>query len=248
MARRRSGAGGMVRFRPQMIAVSATAIALALVILLIVISEGSTPPPGSPVVACIDSTVSTNGVRTSYRQDVEAVARRAVADHANVYADACGANATGMVRWPVHARFSSKLEGALGREQIERRLEAISGELKSLLRVSPSEDGTPFGEMLAVAADQCEQAGGDCVIYFFTDGEWADGLIKVSDGVTETEKKRYVETYEAQIGDLTGSQVNFIGVGHGTKMGAIHLGEAEAVAAALVRAAGGEMGSWSIRL
>lgn len=101
--------------------------------------------------------------------------------------------------------------------------------------------------MLAVVARQCAQAGGGCSIYMFTDGEWADKLIKVSDGVTEAEERNYRKAYAGRLSGLADSRVHFVGVGHGTPIGEGHLAEAESVAAELIRDAGGEM-TWSTRL
>jgi len=243
-----------MRGKPQVLVAAGVVAVLALVVVLLGFGEHSETSSAEPVVICIDSTVSTNGVRASYLPDLAAVARRAAVHQARFYAAACGANATGTVDWPVRKKFSGSYTGDLAREQADHQAEeVIKGDekhegLEDLTRTSSKMKGTPLGEMLAVLARQCGQAGGECTIYLFTDGEWADKLVKVSDGVTEVEKGRYIETYARRLGTLAGSQVNFIGVGHGTKMGEVHLAEAKALAAALIQAAGGEMGSWSTRL
>lgn len=210
-------------------------------------------PPGkpAPVIVCVDSTNSTDAVRTSYLPDLKAVAQSAAEDQTHLYAAACGPNATGTVYWPVDKEFKTTVEyegihaREYGEEQVEKK--GLVAGLRRLTETRSKHGGTPLGEMLAVVARQCERAGGDCSIYMFTDGEWADKLITVSDGVTRAERRNYRKTYGRRLSGLAGSQVNFIGVGHGTAMGEVHLDEAEDVAAELIRDAGGEM-TWSTRL
>jgi hypothetical protein len=119
--------------------------------------------------------------------------------------------------------------------------------IKDLLQVQ-SHDGTPIGEMLAVTARQCEQAGGDCAIYIFTDGEWADKLLRVSDGISKEEREDYLDVYVDRLSGLSGSTVNFVGVGLGTRMGEVHLDEAHQIVSELVEKSGGTMGFWTTRL
>lgn len=222
--------------------------------LAVVVMLGFDNPSREPaaVVACVDSTKSTDDVRGTYLPDLESVARSAAEVQAHFYAADCGPNAAGTVRWPVDKQFESTLDyhGVLAKRYANKQVGSsrFAASLQGLTEEGSGGQGTPIGEMLGVAARQCNQAGGDCDIYIFTDGEWADGLIKVSDGVSRAEEERYVEAYAPRLGDLAGSQVNFVGVGFGTEMGEIRLGEAEDVAAALVQAAGGRMGIWATRL
>lgn len=240
--------------KPQAFVIGGAVASLAVVVLLLGLAEGSPPNNGRPVIVCVDSTVSTDGVRASYRPDLKTVIRRAALHQARFYAASCGANATGSVDWPIHRTFTSSFGGDLAREQADHQVNVTvkgskhSEGLDELLATSSKQPGTPLGEMLAVVARQCEQVGGNCSIYLFTDGEWAGKHLKVSDGVSETERRDYLKTYVPQLTDLSGSQVNFVGVGYGTSMGEVRLGEAREIAAELVQGAGGEMGIWTTRL
>jgi hypothetical protein len=227
------------------------AIAFVVAAILVGFSgEGEAGPHAAPVVVCVDSTVSTDEVRETYLPDIKAVAHSAALKQARFYAAACGSNATGSVNWPIRKQFGrGSYSGELGEESIEGQVEDVSGKLEDLVAARSSLQGTPLGEMLAVAARQCEHAGGGCSIYLFTDGEWADGILHLPrEAVSEEMVDRYLETYESQIGDLSGTVVNFVGVGYGTEIGEIRLNEARSIAAALIAAAGGEMGDWTVRL
>lgn len=249
---------GKARRGPQLLVGGAAIVCVVLVTALLGFANESSPSDAEPVIVCVDSTVSTEGVRTGYLSDLEAVARQAAIRQARLYAAACGANATGTVGWPVERKFESSYE--VGSEKAEEQAgneakEVTKGNeakeekgLEDLVETSSTRNGTPLGEMLAVAARQCGQAGGDCIVYLFTDGEWADGELKVSDGVTREERKGFLDTYVPKLTGFAGSEVNFIGVGLGTKIGEVHLNEAREVAAELVQGAGAEMGSWATRL
>jgi hypothetical protein len=228
---------------------------LALVTVLLGISEDPPPDDVEPVIVCIDSTESTDGVRASYLPDLKAIARRAAIRQARFYAADCGANATGNVDWPVRKTFiSSYSDDGLAKEQADRQVEELTKGtkkkegLKDLVDGSSELKGTPLGEMLAVAARQCGQVGDNCAIYMFTDGEWADKDLKVSDGVSKAERARYLGVYVPRMTSLAGSTVNFVGVGYGTSMGEVHLDEAREIASELVREAESEIGVWTTRL
>jgi hypothetical protein len=240
--------------KPQAITLAVVVVVLALLFFLIGRGEGDSSGKAAPVLVCIDSTVSTDDVRGKYAVDLEAVARRAAYRQAHFYAAACGANATGEVDWPVHRKFrSTYTSDALSKEQLEHQADQVIEGTQTREGVSDllevvSHDGTPVGEMLAVTARQCEQAGGSCAIYLFTDGEWADGLLRIRDEVSEQERKRYLETYVPRLSGLEGSTVNFVGVGLGTVVGELRLAEAKEIAEELIEEAGGKMGFWTTRL
>lgn len=237
----------------------AVAVAVAVVVAVAVLAglgEESPPSDPAPAIVCIDSTVSTDEVRGSYLPDLEVLARRVAGRQGRFYAAACGANATGSVNWPVRKHFVTKgdYNEDRVREQIANQVKnMIEGSekregLEDLIGVSSTLQGTPLGEMLAVAARQCAHVGPDCTIYLFTDGEWADNLLRVRDGVSDSEEEAYLDAYVSRLEGLAGTEVNFVGVGYGTSLGEVHLGEARDVAAALVEGAGGEMGDWTVRL
>jgi hypothetical protein len=239
--------------RPQVITLVAVVAVLLLMFLLISRSKGESHH-GPTTLICIDSTVSTDDVRSKYEVDLGVVVQRAAVHRAQFYAAACGANATGEVNWPVHKRFhDSYSSDALSREQLEHQADDVmegtadSVGIDDLLEVT-SHDGTPLGEMLAVTARQCEQAGGSCAIFLFTDGEWADGLLRVRDGVSEQERREYLAKYKHKLDGLQGSTVNFVGVGLGTKIGELRLAEARSIAGDLIEEASGELGFWTARL
>jgi hypothetical protein len=234
------------------------AVVLALAILaVIVFLPGSEPAAKRPahsqeVLVCIDSTESTDDVRDKYQVDLEKVARQAAFRQDHLLAAACGANATGEVDWPVGRWFTTTYSSdRFAREELESQAETvIEGNdekegIVDLLEIE-SKETTPIGEMLAVTARQCD--GDDCQIYLFTDGEWADHILRVKEGISDTEKKDYIKTYGDKLGGLEGSTVNFIGVGLGTKIGEVALEEAKLVAMELVEGGGGEMGRWKTRL
>lgn len=239
--------------KPQ--AITLGIVLLALVLMLLLIGNGGEGGTHSePVLICIDSTTSTDKVRPKYEQDINDVVRRAALHQAHFYAAACGANATGEVDWPVSKRFEGTYSGkSLNEEQLEHKAEQVmlgtsrSEGIKDLLE-EESHDGTPIGEMLAVTARQCKQAGGGCAIYLFTDGEWADGLLRVRDGISKEERERYLKVYAHRLSGLSGSTVNFVGVGLGTHMGEVRLDEAHSIVTELVEEAGGTMGFWTTRL
>ncbi len=240
--------------KPQLYTLIAVVLALVGLFFLIGLGEDDSKSHAGPVLMCIDSTVSTDDVRDKYKTDADTLVSRAAHKEAHFYAAACGANATGEVDWPVSKWFRGTYSSdALNREQLNHQAdEVMEGTLAKegiadLLEVE-SHDGTPLGEMLAVTARQCEQAGGHCAIYLFTDGEWADGLLHVRDGVSKQDRERYLETYVPRLGGLEGSTVNFVGVGLGTSIGEVSLDEAKTVAQDLVEGAGGKMGFWTTRL
>lgn len=242
--------------RPPVIAVVSGLAIVAAVLFFAWLAEDSRPSDPAPVVVCIDSTVSTDEVRGSYLPDLEVLARQVAARQGRFYAAACGANATGSVNWPVHRHFvtKGKYNEARTDEQVANQVKGVvegsekTEGLEDLITTSSTLDGTPLGEMLAVAARQCAHIGLDCTIYLFTDGEWADNLLRVRDGVSAAEEARYLDEYVPRLEGLAGTEVNFVGVGYGTSLGEVHLGEARDVAAALVEGAGGEVGDWTVRL
>lgn len=239
-------------------ATGAAAIAVALLVMAAIVFLPGTEPAAEPpahsqeVLICVDSTESTDGVREKYRVDLEKVVHRAALRQDHLLAAACGANATGEVDWPVGRWFRAEYSNPrFAKEELESQGEVVidGNEEKEgivdLLEVD-SKETTPMGEMLAVMARQCDGAG--CQIYFFTDGEWADRLLRVKDGISETERERYLEAYGDKLDGLAGSTVNFIGVGLGTNIGEVELAEAKSVAEELVEEGGGEMGLWRTRL
>jgi len=237
------------------------AIGLAALVVAVVVflpdDEPSPPEPRSkPILVCIDSTKSTDDVRGKYRVDLESLVRRSASHQDHFLAAACGANATGEVDWPVSRWFrEGRSEGDFPQQELDRQIEVvINGEdeqekegIVDLLE-RESKESTPIGEMLAVTGRQCAQVGGDCEIYLFTDGEWADGLLRVKTGISEEERERYLDTYDSELEGLSGTTVNFIGVGLKTEMGELRLAEAKSIAEDLVRQAGGTMGNWTARL
>ncbi|HEX6455333.1 MAG TPA: hypothetical protein VF009_02295 [Solirubrobacterales bacterium] len=230
------------------------------VLLFLYLSGGEEEAPAAPsdsrpVLVCVDSTLSTDGVREKYESDLEKVVRRSAMRQDTLYAAACGANATGEVDWPIQKTFRKNYsDERFGREELEQQAaEVIEGNgseegVVDLLD-SRSHEGTPIGEMLAVTARQCAQARGSCEIYVFTDGEWADSLLRIRGGISDTERRNYLREYDRKkLAGLGGSTVNFIGVGLGTEIGELRLDEARELAKELVEQAGGTMGSWSTRL
>lgn len=205
---------------------------------------------GAPRIACVDSTDSTAGIRAGYLPGLEAVALAAAEDEAPFYAAACGANATGTVNWPVHKEFEidGALSGDLAIESAKHSIKQLTPRLRRITRIASKRSGTPLGEMLAVAARQCAAVGGGCEVFLFTDGEWADRLLRVRYGVTRAEQQRYIATYAPRVRGLAGATVRFVGVGYGTSLGEVRLAAAEHVATVLVRAGGGKVGAWSTHL
>lgn len=233
------------------------AVGLAtLVVAAIVFLPGDEPPPepahSRHVLICVDSTASTDDVRDEYQVDLERVVQQAAFHQDRLRAAACGANATGEVNWPVGRWFRATYSNdRFAKEELEDQAETVieGNEEKEgivdLLQVS-SKETTPMGEMLAVTARQCDDEG--CQIYFFTDGEWADGQLRVKEGISDEERENYLYTYADRLEGLKGSTVHFIGVGLGTVIGEVALDEAKLIARELVEEAGGEMGYWKARL
>lgn len=228
---------------------------IALVVLAVVFlpqEEDPPPPPRmQPILVCIDSTESTDDVRDKYRVDLEKVVRQAAFHQDHLLAAACGANATGEVDWPVGRWFRATYSDDFANQELGKQADiVIDGNAEKegivdLLEVD-SKETTPMGEMLAVTARQCDGEG--CQIYFFTDGEWADDLLRVKNGVSDEEREQYVDVYADRLEGLEGSTVHFIGVGLGTAIGEVALDEAKSVAKELVEEAGAEMGYWKTRL
>lgn len=228
---------------------------IGLVVLAIVFlpqeDDKAREPRSQPILVCIDSTESTDDVRDKYQVDLEKVVRQAAFHQDHLLAAACGANATGEVDWPVGRFFRATYSEDFANQELEKQADiVIDGNeekegIVDLLEID-SKETTPMGEMLAVTARQCD--GGGCQIYFFTDGEWADDLLRVKDGVSDEERERYVDAYADRLEGLEGSTVHFIGVGLGTVIGEVALDEAKSVAKELVEEAGGEMGYWKTRL
>lgn len=229
------------------------AIAVAAIVFLPGSEADPEPPKNSKtILICIDSTVSTDGDRDKYAVDIEKVVRQAAFHQDHLLAAACGANATGEVYWPVGRYFrAGRSNQRFAREELESQADkVIEGDeekegILDLLEVE-SRETTPMGEMLAVTAQQCD--GDRCQAYYFTDGEWADHLLQVKEGISEQERERYLDAYGQRLDGLKGSTVNFIGVGLGTSIGAVALDEAKEVAAELLEEAGAEMGRWRARL
>jgi hypothetical protein len=235
------------------------AVVLALIVAgaLVVLPGGESPakrPTNSrPVLVCIDSTESTDDVRDEYLADLEKVVRQAAFHQDDFRAAACGANATGEVNWSVSRYFralSSKEQTA--RQELEYQAGVViegNEEKRGIVELLDveSRETTPIGEMLAVTARQCDGEG--CQIYFFTDGEWADDLLHIKDGVSDGERRLYLSTYDSEkLNELDGSTVNFYGVGLKTEIGELRLNEAKSIAEELVEEGGGKMGDWRARL
>jgi hypothetical protein len=213
--------------------------------ILIATSVDGSPSRGVAII-CIDSSGSTKSVRASYLPDLKQVVLQAASRKQQLYVANCGSNATGQVNWPVHREFGPSRKADPGRILAHREAEEVfSGGIAELVEAGPEARGTSLGEMLAVMARQCGQAGGSCELYLFTDGEWNDSQIRLRDGLSDGELRNYLTTYQM---DLAGSQVNFVGVGLGTSIGEVRLGEAREIASQLVERAGGEMGAWTTRL
>jgi len=241
--------------RQEIAEIAAVVLALA-VLAAIVFLPGSEPAAERPahsqqVLVCIDSTESTDDVRDKYQMDLEKVVRQAAFRQDHLLAAACGANATGEVYWPVGRWFRATYSNdRFAKEELERQAEIVidgNDEKEGIIDLLDidSKETTPVGEMLAVTARQCD--GDGCQVYFFTDGEWADHLLRVKGGISRSERKRY-RIYADKLGGLDGSTVNFIGVGLGTEIGEVALDEAKSVAGELIEGASGEIGYWKTRL
>ena len=200
------------------------------------------------VIVCVDSTESTQNVRSGYGHDMDVATWDAADHHARLYAAACGDHPGGSVDWPVQLAFKDKdYSGPLEESYLTRLVAEAHPKLTPLTEASSSE-GTPLGELLAVEAGQCKAVGGQCSIYLFTDGEWADSMLKVKGGVTSSEKNAYIAYYGSQMEGLADAQVHFIGVGLGTDLTTKEDEEADDVATALVEAGGGEVADWAASL
>jgi hypothetical protein len=230
----------------------ALAIAIAGLVTLALTACGSGGHAGNPSawIACVDDTISTDGLRTSYLPGLEDIAEDAATEEGQFFASDCGANATGTARWPIHKRFEVEegFDGELAAEAIESQARHLTPRLEQLTTASSTHSGTPLGQMLAVAARQCAAAGGHCHLVMFTDGGWADHLLRVKDGVTTAERRRYLTTYAPRLHGLVGASVVFAGVGAGTHLGEPRLGKAKRIATELVERAGGHVVSWNVRL
>lgn len=232
------------------IGLGALALILAVGAIVLFTGEEEVKASGPAVIVCIDSTHSTEDVREDYLRDIETVVEEAADRRADFYAAACGENATGNVNWPVRQEFDiDSYSEALEKEALQNlQADAIKGVEKEIEKTSP-EGGTPMAEMLAVAAGKCEQAGGGCPIYLFTDGEWADSILHLPrEPVSDAQEDEYIRTYAGEVGDLSGSVVHFIGVGFGTKVGLVRINEGQKVAERLIRAANGTVGDWDVSL
>lgn len=239
----------LLDWQSEIAAVAAVLGLLAIVAWVVTtIDLGGSPP--ATVIVCVDSSSSTANVRASYTSDLRTVVGQAAEGRARLYADACGANAAGSVNWPVRTNFANiRALGLLGREQARLQAERVIAQaIPRLVGPGPESRGLPLGEVLEVMARQCEEAGGHCTLYFFTDAEWSDGLLRVRDGIGPGERHEYLSTFEPELQGLDGCEVNFIGVGFGTSMGSVRLAEARELAAKLIEGAGGELGSWATRL
>jgi hypothetical protein len=200
------------------------------------------------VIACVDSTKSTEDIRSEYIQDLEASAWDAASHYAPMYGATCGDHPGDSVKWAVELRFKDKdYDGELEESYLERLIREDRPELIGLTETGSSR-GTPLGEILAVEASQCENVGGHCSIYLLTDGEWADGALIANGGIAADEQRRFVEKYSSQVEGLSGSKVYFGGVGLGTGMTTDEIAEAGKAAEALVRAGGGEVAAWGSSL
>lgn len=244
--------------RSQIALMTLVGLAVAAIVFIPGGSGGVDLPPAEPVLVCIDSTKSTDDVRRKYMSDTELLVRRTASRQDRLLVAACGANATGEVDWPVKRRFKMTYPSeVLARQQLQHQVREVidgrgEGEERKIgivdLIESVSKETTPVGEMLAVAARQCEHERGGCQIYMFTDGEWADELLRIKDGITDREIARYLRSYVPRLGGLSGSTVNFVGVGLGTQVGELRLDEARSIASELIEEAGGKVGFWTTRL
>lgn len=249
------GMGMARKRRNNAIAVAVVGLAVAAVVAIVALPGGEPEEPSStPVLICIDSTESTDDVREEYEEGLEKLVRQIVRQQGRILIDTCGDNATGEVDWPIKRRFRLSGPNDYFREGEATQLvkQVIEGTEKqpgiaSLLEVT-SKETTPIGEMLAAMARQCPHEGGECDFYMFTDGEWADEILRVKDGVDERERRRYLDTYSDELEGFAGNTVNFIGVGLGTEIPKTSwLGETKEITEELIEAAGGEVGDWAPR-
>jgi hypothetical protein len=201
-------------------------------------------------IVCVDSTQSTEEVRDEYMPDLISVAEAAVRKGGRLYVDACGYNATGTVKWPIREVLKphGELDEALEKEAAAHRARELEPEFTTVLEENSPHPGTPLAKILGVIARQCAVDPGPCEAYVLTDGVWWDKLLRISDGVTESEEERYVKTFGPLLGGLNGAKVYFAGVGLGTEVGEQRLSEARRVAEALVEAGGGKVVNWDVNL
>jgi hypothetical protein len=202
-------------------------------------------------VVCVDSTHSTDEVRSDYMPDLVAVAERGVMTGAHLYADACGSNATGTVQWRIDKvlRPRQALTGILKEKSATTRAEKMRQEFEAVLAKNSPHAGTPLAKILGVVARECAANSGPCEAFVLTDGVWWDNLLRITDGVTPDEEQAYVERFAPLLDGLKGAKVSFAGVGLGTEViGEQRLAEAQKVAEALVKAAGGRVVFWDVKL
>lgn len=202
-------------------------------------------------VVCVDSTHSTDEVRSDYMPDLVAVAERGVLNGAHLYADACGSNATGTVQWRVDKvlRPRQALTGILKEKSAATRAKKMRQEFEEVLSRNSPHAGTPLAKILGVVARECAANSGPCEAFILTDAVWWDDLLRVPNGVSSDEEQAYVERFAPLLDGLDGAKVSFAGVGLGTEVvGEQRLAEARDVAEALVEAAGGEVVFWDVKL
>lgn len=223
--------------------VFAPAIAIAgLAVFTIMVANGLGLGSSAPqaVIVCIDRGKAKAAAKSHYLEDLRSVVHEAAADHARLYADECGANSTGTVDWPVNRTFPPRARGLQTRK--------VDGRLEAMARTPSRSKAAPLGEILVVMARQCHQAGGSCLLYVFSDGEWSDDFLKVRDGVGRGERQRYLRLFLPRIEGLAGSEVDFVGIGLGTSSNGLWISGAREVASQLVEGAGGKMGVFAARL
>lgn len=247
--------GGISTWRQSARSVEVVVASVALVFLLAVgvaiATRADSAPSRDVVIVCIDSSASTADAREAYLADLKGLLLRAAFAEKRFYAADCGANVTGEVSWPVRRQFGGgeDYDSALARMMATREAEEVFfGGIEPLVRATADIGRLSLGEALAVMARQCRQAGGNCALYLFTDGEWNDALVRLRDGIGPKEERRYLRAHLPQLQDLRGSQVNFVGVGLGTSIGEPRLYEARELAEHLVERAGGTMYTWTARL
>lgn len=230
---------------------AALTAALALFVCALAGCGGGSDAGRMTYVICVDSTYSTDDVRPEYMQTLLAIAERGVDEGVHIYADACGSNATGTVKWPVDKdlELHQDYDGIMKSEVIASKAKKMEPEFEENVidRTSP-EPGTPLGEMLAVIARQCKVDPGPCEAYVLTDAAWDDPWLSIRDGIDKQEKKSYLARYVPLLAGLKDVPVYFGGVGHGTKLGEQRLAEAEDIAKTLIKDAGGTLVVWDVNL
>lgn len=215
--------------------------------------------PGPSWVVCVDSTESTDTVpvgsdrtvRESYLSGLQELLKQAAASHGSFHVSGCGSNATGTVDWKAHTTFwvndaNDELDEGVEDVVLAGRIKSMEKNIGEIVKTESAGPGTPLGEMLSVMAGQCESTGRPCKAYLFTDGEWADSRLKVSDGVTPEEQGDYVAAFESDLSGFKGAQVYFIGVDYGAEMDLKARTGAKEVAKAMVEGAGGTVARWNV--